>query len=93
MTLSSILRFVGVNMVTCQSANQPKTTMVLVCLTGQQIHFFYWSYEVFKFFELVNWWVFVKCEPKSSQLKETKTYTSSVCVHLIYFIHKFHNLS
>ncbi len=23
--------------------------------------------------EIVNWWVFVKCEPKSSQLKEPKT--------------------
>ncbi len=22
---------------------------------------------------IVNWWVFVKCEPKSSQLKEPKT--------------------
>ncbi len=21
----------------------------------------------------VNWWIFVKCEPKSSQLKEPKT--------------------
>ncbi len=27
----------------------------------------------------MNWWVFVKCEPKSSQL------TTSVCVHWIYF--------
>ncbi len=35
--------------------------------------FFYWSYEAFYFFEIVNWWVFVKCEPKSSQLKEPKT--------------------
>ncbi len=25
------------------------------------------------FVEIVNWWVFVKCEPKSSQLKEPKT--------------------
>ncbi len=41
----------------------------------------------------VNWWVFVKCEPKSSQLKEPKTSTTSVCVHWIYLIHKFHNLS
>ncbi len=52
---------------------------------------FYWSYEVFLFVEMVNWWVFVKCEPKSSQLKEPKT--TSVCVHLIYLIHEFHNLS
>ncbi len=37
-----------------------------------------------------KWWVFVKCEPKSSQLKEPKT---SVCVYLIYLKHKFHNLS
>ncbi len=28
--------------------------------------------EVFKFVEIVNWWVFVKCEPKSSQLKKNK---------------------
>ncbi len=42
---------------------------------------------------LVNWWVFVKCEPKSSQLKEPKTQTISVCVHWIYLIHEFHNLS
>ncbi len=41
----------------------------------------------------MNWWVFVKCEPKSSQLKEPKTSTTSVCVHLIYLIHEFHNLS
>ncbi len=26
----------------------------------------------------MNWWVFVKCEPKSSQLKEPKTSTTSV---------------
>ncbi len=38
----------------------------------------------------MNWWVFVKCEPKSSQLKEPNT---SVCVHWIYLIHEFHNLS
>ncbi len=38
----------------------------------------------------MNWWVFVKCKPKSSQLKEPKT---SVCVHWIYLIHEFHNLS
>ncbi len=41
----------------------------------------------------MNWWVFVKCEPKSSQLKEPKTWTTSVCVHWIYLIHEFHNLS
>ncbi len=41
----------------------------------------------------VNWWGFVKCEEKSSQLKEPKTKTTSVCVHWIYLIHKFHNLS
>ncbi len=29
--------------------------------------FFYWSYE--EFVEILNQWVFVKCEPKSSQLK------------------------
>ncbi len=40
---------------------------------------------------LENLWVFVKCEPKSSQLKEPKT--TSVCVHWIYLIHKIHNLS
>ncbi len=34
--------------------------------------------------------VFVKSEPKSTQLKEPKT---SVCVHWIYLIHEFHNLS
>ncbi len=27
----------------------------------------------FFFYSVVNWWVFVKCEPKSSQLKEPKT--------------------
>ncbi len=27
----------------------------------------------------VNWWVFVKCEPKSSQLIEPKTYYFSLC--------------
>ncbi len=32
---------------------------------------FYWSYEVFV--ERVNCCFFVKCEPKSSQLKEPKT--------------------
>ncbi len=37
--------------------------------------------------------VFVKCEPKSSQSKEPKTLTTSVCVHWIYFTHVFHNLS
>ncbi len=26
-----------------------------------------------KYSNLVNWWVFVKCESKSSQLKEPKT--------------------
>ncbi len=31
------------------------------------------SGETSKFVEIVNWWVFVKCEPKSSQLKEPKT--------------------
>ncbi len=41
----------------------------------------------------VNWSFFVKCKPKSSQLKKTKTETTSVCVHWIYLIHKFHNLS
>ncbi len=40
----------------------------------------------------MNWWVFVKCEPKSSQIKEPKTWTTSICVHWIYLIHKFHNL-
>ncbi len=29
----------------------------------------------------MNWWVFVKYEPKSSQLKEPKTSTISVCVY------------
>ncbi len=41
----------------------------------------------------MNCWVFVKCEPKSSQLKEPKTLTTSVCVHWIYLIHELHNLS
>ncbi len=41
----------------------------------------------------MNWWVCVKCEPKSSQLKEPKTKTTSVCVHWVYLIHEFHNLS
>ncbi len=45
-----------------------------------------------KYFNLLRW-VFVKCEPKSSQLKEPKTWTTSVCVHWIYLIHEFHNLS
>ncbi len=30
---------------------------------------------------IVNWCFFFKCEPKSSQLKEQKTSTTSVCVH------------
>ncbi len=29
--------------------------------------------------EIVNWWVFIKCEPKSSQLKEPKTNYFSLC--------------
>ncbi len=41
----------------------------------------------------MNLWVFVKCEPKSSQLKEPKTWSTSVCVHWIYLLHEFHNLS
>ncbi len=43
--------------------------------------------------KIVNLWVYVKYEPKSSQLKEPKTQATSVCVHFIYLIHKFHNLS
>ncbi len=46
-----------------------------------------------KYSNLLNWWGFVKCEPKSSQLKEPKTYTTSVWVHFIYLIKEFHNLS
>ncbi len=29
--------------------------------------------------QIVNWWVFVTCEPKSSQLKEPKTNYFSLC--------------
>ncbi len=61
--------------------------------SAQYSQYFFIGLMKFSNLLIVNWWVFVKCEPKSSQLKETKTYTSSVCVHLIYFIHKFHNLS
>ncbi len=50
-----------------------------------------WHVTIFWFVERVNWWVFVKCEPK--WLKEPKTWTTSVCVHWIYLIHEFHNLS
>ncbi len=32
-----------------------------------------WHVTIFEFVEIVNWWVFVKCEPESSQLKEPKT--------------------
>ncbi len=32
-----------------------------------------WHVTIFKFLEIVNWCFFVKCEPKSSQLKEPKT--------------------
>ncbi len=40
----------------------------------------------------MNWWVFVKCEPKSVTIN-TKDLTTSVCVYWIYLIHEFHNLS
>ncbi len=50
-----------------------------------------WHVTIFWFVEIVNWWVFVKSEPKSWQLKEP--WTTSVCVHCIYLIHEFHNLS
>ncbi len=39
-----------------------------------------WHVTIFKFVEIVNCWV-------------TKTSTTSVCVHWIYLIHVFHNLS
>ncbi len=32
-----------------------------------------WHVTIFVFVEIVNWGAFVKCEPKSSQLKEPKT--------------------
>ncbi len=35
--------------------------------------FVLWNTKEDKVFYIVNWWVFVKCESKSSQLKEPKT--------------------
>ncbi len=61
------------------------------------IYYYYcYYYLLFWYYQLltqVNWWVFIKFEPKSSQLKEPKTETTSVCVHWIYLIREFHNLS